>query len=215
MMRRATLHRSMLLVACFSLPVLAGCRIDMHDQPKYETYEASTLFADSSSARQPPEGTVPRTEWGKDSVMETGYDLAGELLAKAPIEINERVLKRGEQRYGMFCGPCHGALGDGLGMIVRRGYKQPPSFHEDRLRTESDGYYFDVITRGFGQMPNYAAQIKVEDRWAIVTYVRALQLSQGAVVDGELRDEVAEQIAAARENHDESTADHAADGESH
>jgi mono/diheme cytochrome c family protein len=124
-------------------------------------------------------GTVARGHLPGDPALETGK--AGTaFVAAVPLPIDAKLLKRGQERYRIYCSPCHGLVGRGDGMIVRRGYRQPPSFHLDRLRAQPAGYFFDVMTAGFGAMPDYAAQVSVADRWAIVAYVRALQLSQNA-----------------------------------
>jgi mono/diheme cytochrome c family protein len=167
--------------ALLALPLLVSlgaCRQDMHDQPKYEAYEASTFFADDTSARPLPEGTVARGQLRADEPFFTGFGADDQPVARIPIPVDERLLVRGRAQYEGFCAPCHDRVGTGQGMVVRRGFKQPSSFHIDRLRAERDGYFFDVISNGFGQMPSYAAQIDPEDRWAVVSYVRALQLSQ-------------------------------------
>lgn len=158
----------------------AGCRVDMHDQPKYEPLEKSTFFADGSSARPLPAHTVARGELQADTVYYTGFGADGKPVAEIPMKVTLATLERGRQDFDTFCSPCHDRVGTGEGMVVRRGYKQPPTYHQDRLRQVADGYIFDVITHGFGQMPSYAAQVPVADRWAIVAYVRALQLSQHA-----------------------------------
>jgi len=161
--------------------LLAGCRQDMHDQPKYEAYERTDFFPDHRASRDPVPGTVARGQLKDDDQLETGR--VGDAFADSfPFPVTLDVVRRGRERYEIFCTPCHGLTGRGNGMVVERGYKAPPSFHVDRLRNERPGYYFDVITRGFGAMPDYAAQIPVRDRWAIVAYVRALQLSQNATV---------------------------------
>jgi mono/diheme cytochrome c family protein len=161
--------------------VTLACRQDMHDQPRYKPLAKSTFFDDQRSARPRVPGTVARGHLPGDPALETGKVGTG-FVAAVPVPIDLPLLKRGEQRYGIYCAPCHGRVGRGDGMIVRRGYRQPPSFHIDRLRAQPAGYFFDVITAGFGAMPDYAAQVSVPDRWAIVAYVRALQLSQNATV---------------------------------
>ena len=158
-----------------------GCRQDMHDQPRYKPLAKSTFFDDQRSARPRVPGTVARGHLPGDPALETGK--AGtSFVAAVPVPIDLPLLKRGAQRYGIYCAPCHGRVGRGDGIVVRRGYRQPPSFHIDRLRAQPAGYIFDVMTAGFGAMPDYAAQVSVPDRWAIVAYVRALQLSQNATV---------------------------------
>jgi len=166
-----------LLSSVFCLLTVAGCRQDMHNQPKYKPLRASTLFADHSSARPLIEGTVARGTLQDDAEFFTGKN--GALPADAlPFELTAQVLDRGEQRFNIFCAPCHDTSGNGRGMIVRRGYRQPPSFHIDRLQQAPLGHFFDVMTNGFGAMPDYRAQVAPRDRWAIAAYVRALQLSQ-------------------------------------
>ena len=161
--------------------VLLGCRQDMHDQPKYTPYRKSDFFGDGRSARPLVSGTVARGQLREDLLFASGK--SGAAFADTfPVPLDEPLLRRGQQRYLIYCAPCHGALGRGDGMIVRRGYRQPSSFHVDRLRQQPAGYFFDVISHGFGAMPDYAAQIPLKDRWAVVAYVRALQLSQHATL---------------------------------
>jgi mono/diheme cytochrome c family protein len=160
--------------------VASGCRQDMHDQPRVKPLGANDFFADGQGARPLPEGTVARGDLREDKAFWTGYTPEGDLLAAPPMPVTRELLVRGRERFDIFCAPCHGATGDGRGMVVRRGYKQPSSYHVDRLRLAPLGYYFDVMTNGFATMPSYAAQIPPEDRWAIAAYLRALQLSQGA-----------------------------------
>ena len=162
------------------LLLLAGCRQDMHDQPRYEPLEASSFFSDGMASRQLPEGTVARGHLGADALFYTGKDAGGQPSAVLPVPVDGKLLTRGRERYDIYCSPCHGRLGDGRGMVARRGFKQPPSFHDDRLRDSPVGYYFDVMTHGFGVMPSYATAVPPADRWAIAAYVRALQLSQRA-----------------------------------
>jgi len=171
-------------VAAAMLTALTGaaaCRQDMHDGPRYKPLQASEIFPDNQSARPIIEGTVPRGFLKDDDVFYTGM-LAGAPVEKIPMPITADVVVRGRERFNIYCSPCHGVAGDGDGMIVKRGYKQPTSYHDPRLRNEKAGYFFDVMTRGFGQMPDYAAQVSPKDRWAIVAYIRALQLSQHASV---------------------------------
>ena len=161
--------------------LVAGCRQDMHDQPRFKPYAKSDFYADQRSARPLVDGTIPRGPRNQDTMLVTGK-VDGAPAAVVPVEITKAVMDRGHQRYDIFCAPCHSRTGLGDGMIVRRGYRKPPTFHQDRLRQAAPGYLFDVITRGFGAMPDYAAQIPVKDRWAIVAYLRALQRSQQAKV---------------------------------
>ena len=174
-------RKSFLLPASVLLLGLAGCRQDMHNSPKAIPLRESVFFRNGSSARPLVEGTVARGTLQDDVSFFTGKNGAAEVDA-LPFALTADVLDRGEQRFNIYCTPCHGPTGRADGMVVRRGYRQPPSFHIDRLRAQSAGYFFDVITAGFGAMPDYAAQVSVPDRWAIVAYVRALQLSQNATV---------------------------------
>ncbi len=159
-----------------------GCRQDMAEQPRYDPLEASTFFADGQSARPLPPGTVARGYLREDTELYTGKS-GKDFTNTFPFPVTRTVLERGQERYNIFCSPCHDRTGSGNGMIVRRGYTPPPSFHQDRLREAPVGYFFDVITNGFGAMPDYAAQIPPRDRWAIVAYIRALQLSQHATLE--------------------------------
>lgn len=159
--------------------LLGACRQDMHNQPKYRGLRPSAFFADGSSARPLVEGTVARGTLDEDEAFFTGkIDKA--TVKEFPFPIDEKVVNRGQDRYNIYCAPCHDRTGSGNGMVVQRGYKQPPSYHQDRLRNADVGYLFDVITNGFGAMPDYRAQIAPRDRWAIVAYIRALQYSQNA-----------------------------------
>jgi mono/diheme cytochrome c family protein len=161
------------------LGILAGCRQDMHDQPRMKTYAMSDFYADLRSERPPVEGTVARGELHEDTYFYTGK-IGSDPGDYMPFPVTEDVLGRGRERYNIYCAPCHSRVGDGNGMVPQRGYKRPPSYHDDRLRKAPLGYFFDVMTNGFGAMPDYAAQISAEDRWKIVAYIRALQLSQNA-----------------------------------
>jgi mono/diheme cytochrome c family protein len=159
----------------------AGCRQDMHNSPKAIPLRESVFFKNGSSARPLVEGTVARGTLQDDVAFFTGKDGAAAVDA-LPFALTAAVLDRGEERFNIYCSPCHGPTGRGDGMIVRRGYRQPPSFHLDRLRQAPLGHFFDTITNGFGAMPDYKAQIAPRDRWAIAAFVRALQLSQHADV---------------------------------
>ena len=167
------------VLAGLSLVMVAGCRQDMHNQPKYRTLRASTFFADGSSARPLVEGTVARGTLQEDTAFFTGK-VGNVAVKELPFPVDEHVLARGQDRYDVFCTPCHDATGSGRGMVVQRGYRQPPSFHDERLRNADAGYFFDVMTNGFGAMPDYRMQLPARDRWAVVAYIRALQLSQNA-----------------------------------
>jgi mono/diheme cytochrome c family protein len=169
------------IFACFALIVVSACRQDMHDQPKYVPLRESTFFGDGRSARPLVEGTVARGHLRDDALLYTGR-VGKEDATAFPFPIDARVLARGRERFDIFCSPCHGRTGQGDGMVVRRGYRRPPSYHQDRLREAPVGHFFDVITNGFGAMPDYASQIAAADRWAIVAYIRALQLSEHATL---------------------------------
>jgi hypothetical protein len=159
----------------------AACRQDMHDQPKYTPLRPSNFFADGRSGRPLVEGTVARGRLEDDSMLYTGKTPDGKhYVDEFPFPVTRDVLATGRTRFDTYCAPCHDRTGNGLGMIVRRGYRRPPSYHIGRLRGVPNGYIYDVITNGFGAMPDYAAQIQVRDRWAVVAYVRALQFSQNA-----------------------------------
>ena len=174
--------RFCLLTSAFCLlTATVACRQDMHDQPKYIPLRQSQFFKDASSARPLVEDTVARGTLQDDVGFFTGKDGAKEVDA-LPFPLTAQVLDRGEQRFNIYCSPCHDNLGTGQGMIVRRGYRQPPTFHIDRLRQAPLGHFVDVMTNGFGAMPDYRAQVAPRDRWAIAAYIRALQLSQHASV---------------------------------
>jgi len=163
-----------------SIALLAGCRIDMHVQPRENPLSRSDFFPDQRSERPPVEGTVARGELHEDSYFYTGKtgNNPGDYM---PFPVTMEVLDRGRERYNIYCSPCHSRLGDGNGFIPSRGFaRKPPSFHIVRLQKAPLGYFYDVITNGFGIMPDYASQITPADRWKIVAYVRALQLSQNA-----------------------------------
>jgi hypothetical protein len=180
------IFRENLCLRAFALSLLlfsiTGCRQDMHDQPKYEPLEKNTFFDDQRASRPLVEGTVARGHLRDNPAYFIGK-IGDQPVTSFPLEVTEELVQRGQSRYNIFCTPCHDVAGKGLGMIVRRGFKRPPSFHIDRLRQSPPGYFYDVITNGFGQMSSYAEQIPVRDRWAITAYIRALQLSQHATMD--------------------------------
>ena len=166
--------RVALLVA---LVLLAGCEKlarNMYDQPRYNPMRESSLFADGTSARAPVPGTVPAGE-EKEAAAKKAQSL--------PYPITMALLRHGRERFDIYCAPCHSPLGDGDGMVARRGFPHPPSYHIDRLRQAPDRHFFDVMTNGYGVMRPYADRVSAEDRWAIVAYIRALQLSQYASVE--------------------------------
>ena len=161
---------------------LVGCRQDMHDAPRYEPLEASTLFIDGRSSRTLVPNTVARGMLREDEHLFQGT-IGGQLTDTFPVPVTADTLARGRERFNVFCAPCHGRTGMGNGMIVQRGFRAPSSFHDERLRTAPVGYYVNVQTNGFGAMSDYSAQVVPADRWAIAAYMRVLQLSQRAVVD--------------------------------
>ena len=166
---------------CAALLLQAACRQDMHDQPRYKPLAVSTFFADGRSARPIPEGTIARDELNDNDSFHTG-SVDGNFMTSIPLPITEATLRRGQERFDIFCSPCHSRLGTGDGMIALRGFKRPADLNSDRVRREPPGYLFQVITNGFGAMPDHRDQIPVEDRWAIVAYIRALELSRGATL---------------------------------
>jgi hypothetical protein len=170
---------SVWLSAC----ALTACRQDMHDQPRYKPLARSDFFADQRSARPKVEGTVARGQLKEDTLLYTGK-VGADFSTLLPFVLDRALLDRGQERFGIYCSPCHGLTGRGDGIVVQRGFRnRPASFHDDRLRTKPAGYFFDVISNGFGAMQDYSAQLAVRDRWAVVAYVRALQLSQNATID--------------------------------
>jgi len=177
----------------------------MHDAPRYDPLEASVVGVKGSSAQPLIAGTVARGQFHDDALMYEGK-VDGQAAQVFPFKIDAAALDRGEDRYNIYCAPCHSKTGDGNGMVVQRGYRQAASFHTDRLRDSHPGYFFDVVTNGFGVMPDYKAQIPVEDRWKIIAYVRALQLSHHATTAdvpagdlGKLDRPASEQMGAGKE----------------
>jgi mono/diheme cytochrome c family protein len=187
------LFASCLLSAC-------GVRFDMQDQPRYKAYKKSDFFADKRASRDPVEGTVARGQLHENKAFYTGKidnpnlnapvatttDATGNTLVSSfpndidefPVPVTKELVDRGQDRYNIYCIVCHGPVGNGDGMIVRRGFPKPPTYHDDRLRNAPVGHFFDVMTNGWGKMNSYAYQIQPADRWAIVAYIRALQVSQ-------------------------------------
>jgi hypothetical protein len=153
----------------------------MHDQPKFIPLRESDFYSDHRSARPIVDNTVARGLLRDDDLLETGK-VNGHDTPDFPFPVTGEVLARGQERFNIYCSPCHDRTGRGSGMIVRRGYRQPPSFHIDRLRQAPVGHFFDVVTNGFGAMPDYRAQVPVHDRWAIIAYIRALQLAGNATL---------------------------------
>jgi mono/diheme cytochrome c family protein len=195
-------HKRFRVVVCASLWLLlicAGCRRDMQDQPKMKPFRGTSFFGDGLSSRQPIEGTVPRGFLRSETAYYTGKKSGtptasptpgtaqpGSTQANTypddvdtfPFPVTKEIVLRGEERYNIFCSVCHGLTGNGDGMVVRRGFRRAASFNDDRLRQAPVGHFFDAMTNGWGAMPSYASQIAVQDRWAIIAYIRALQVSQ-------------------------------------
>jgi mono/diheme cytochrome c family protein len=161
---------------------LTACRQDMHNEPRYKPLAESDFFKDHRSARPMVEGTVARGHLRIDEARYTGK-INGEEIDQFPIPITKEDIERGQTRFNVYCTPCHSRIGDGNGMIVLRGFRQPPSYYSDRLRNEPVGHYFDVITNGFGAMASYASRVQTDDRWRIIAYIRALQLSESASIN--------------------------------
>lgn len=185
------------LSALVALIALAGCEKhmqDMYDQPRYKPLASSSLFADGGASRPKVPGTQvhARGDFSGTSSGRVGVEAAqqwyrDELATNNPYPITLEQLKRGQNRYNIYCAPCHSPAGDGDGFVVRRGFPAPPSYHIDRLREAPDRHFFDVITQGYGIMYSYADRLTPEDRWAVVAYIRALQLSQhtpASMLDG-------------------------------
>lgn len=157
--------------------LLTGCRQDMHNQPRYKPLAQAEFFGDERSARPTIDDTVARGQLHIDSARYTGK-VDGKDVDTIPIQITKADLERGQDRFNIYCTPCHGRLGNGHGMIVSRGLRQPPSYHDERLRTAPIGHFFDVMTNGYGSMYSYASRVAVDDRWRIAAYIRVLQFSQ-------------------------------------
>lgn len=176
------MSRARALAGLLALSLLVGCRQDMHDQAKLQPYEASSFFPDGRASRPPVPGTIPRGRLDLDEHLFLGR-VGGELAPTFPMDVDRALLERGRERYAIFCTPCHGLSGDGDGMIVRRGFKRPESFHLERLREAPPGYFFDVMTRGFGVMYPYDDRLEPADRWAVAAWIRVLQRSQQGSLD--------------------------------
>lgn len=174
--------RSSLLLVIAACLASSACRQDMQDQPRYKPLGENNFFADGRDSRPIPPNTIAVDELNNNDAFHTGA-ANGKFLDTIPLQIDLPLLERGRERFNIYCSPCHGRAGDGNGMVALRGFRAPPSFHSDRLRSVPPGYIFEVISNGYGAMPDYDDQIvDVRDRWAIVAYVRALQLSQDAAL---------------------------------
>jgi mono/diheme cytochrome c family protein len=180
---KTNLHPLLLVAAGSGLALLTGCRQDMHDQPSYKAYAQSSFWPDQRSARPAIDGAVARGKLKTDTRLWKGRAADGTFITGIPMPVTKALLERGQQRYNIYCTPCHGRTGEGEGMIVQRGFKHPPTYHSDRLRQQPPGYIFDVISNGFGSMVSYASRIPMEDRWAITAYVKVLQFSQNATTE--------------------------------
>lgn len=177
-----TMQRTLPVWIATALLTTAGCRLDMHDAPMYEPNEASSFFANGLSSRKPVEGTIARGELIEDPVLKSGQNEDGTFASVVPFEIDAADLDRGQQRFNIYCSPCHGQMGNGKGMIVQRGLKQPTSFHAQRLREMGVGYFYNVATNGYGVMYSYKSRVSMRDRWRIAAYIKALQRSQNATL---------------------------------
>ena len=175
------LEKLMMLTAA-AIFAIAGCRQQMADQPHQRPLEPSNFFDDGMASRPVEPGTVARA--GKEqNGLRFHSKVDGKLVDTFPFEVTMEVLARGQERYEIFCSPCHDRLGTGQGMIVRRGFTPARSFHDPRLRDAPAGHFFEVMTQGFGQMPSYANQLSEQDRWAVIAYIRALQFSRNVRLD--------------------------------
>lgn len=172
---------STIALALVGASLLGACRQDMHDQPRYKAFGQSAFFADGRNVRPQVAGTVARGRLMEDDHFWRGK-IDGKIAESFPMPVTAEILARGKERYTIYCQPCHSPVGDGNGMIVQRGMKRPPSYHIERLQKAPPGYFFDVMTNGFGVMYDYSDRIRPEDRWAIAAYIRVLQQSQNTSV---------------------------------
>jgi len=164
-----------------AMVLCAGCRHDMWEQPKYRPLDPSTFFDDGRSARPIPANTLTYDETDQGDAIEQGTT-NGVFVTTLPVPVDKSLLDRGHDRFDIYCTPCHGLVGDGQGMIAKRGFIQPADLHSDRVRNAPPGYLYAVIAHGYGAMPDYGDELSVHDRWAVVAYVRALELSRNATV---------------------------------
>jgi mono/diheme cytochrome c family protein len=165
-----------------ALSFCTACRQDMQDQPKYKPLGQNRFFPDGRNSRPIPANTIAVDELNDNDAYHVGM-ANGTFIDTIPVTVDAKLLNRGHDRFDIFCSPCHGRLGDGNGMVAQRGVRAPANFHTDRLRSVPPGYIFRVITSGYGGMGDYADQVPVDDRWAIVAYIRALQYSRNASVN--------------------------------
>jgi hypothetical protein len=181
-MARARKARAARMICLSALALLfAGCRMDMHEQPKYLPYEPTTFFDDGRSERPVVPGTVARGHLHLDELLYTGKE-NGAFANRFPFPITRADLERGRQRYNIYCTPCHDYTGSGQGIVVQRGFPPPPSFHIDRLRQAPVGHFFDAMSNGYGSMYSYSSRVEPEDRWRIAAYIRVLQFSEHSTV---------------------------------
>ncbi len=175
------MFRHKIAIALLSMAALSsiGCRQDMHNQPRYKPFAATDFFGDGRSERPTIADTVARGQLRIDQARFTGK-LNGKDIDYFPIQITKADVARGQERFNIYCSPCHGRLGNGHGMVVSRGLREPPSYLEPRLMNAPVGHFFDVMTNGYGAMYSYASRVAPDDRWRIAAYIRALQLSQDA-----------------------------------
>jgi mono/diheme cytochrome c family protein len=202
--RNGFLHKALFVLLISALCLLtSSCRQKMSNQPRYDPYESSDFFADGMAARPRIAGTVARGDISDNPFFDTGK-INGQVADGFPFPVTSEVVDRGQQRFNIYCSECHGRVGDGNGMIPSRGYRRPPSFHTEPLRKRVTGHFYDVMTNGFGSMPPYGTMIPPRDRWAIVAYIKALQLSQNATpndVPADRRAELDHPPAAAAQSH--------------
>jgi hypothetical protein len=176
------MFKMLMLLMTVAILAIAGCRQQMADQPYKRPLEPSNFFDDGMASRPVEPGTVARTGREQNDQQFNGK-VDGKLVDTFPFEVTMEVLARGQERYEIFCSPCHDRLGTGQGMIVRRGFTPARSFHETRLREAPPGHFFEIMTQGFGPMPSYANQLSEHDRWAVIAYIRALQFSRNVRLD--------------------------------
>lgn len=181
----------------FACLLLAGCHKDMYDQPKLKPYSESTFFKDGTSFRPLVADTIARGELKADRHLHYGKDAENDDVTTFPFPVTEEILQRGQQRYRIYCTPCHGETGDGQGMVVKRGLRPPPSYAIDRLKSAPVGHFYDVITNGYGAMYPYGYRVPTNDRWAIVAYIRALQFRHDVKAD-DLSPSLRERLEAAK-----------------
>jgi len=197
---RYTLTVLLALVTMLAMSALVGCtrgsesskppihlNPNMDDQPKYEPQETSFFFKNGADMQTPVEGTVARGELREDIKYFAGKDKSGQFINNIPVPVTKELLKRGKERFGIYCVPCHSRLGDGQGLVIKNGFAKPPTFHIDSVKNMVDGHYYDVITNGIRNMPSYRQQVTVADRWAIVAYIRELQRNYKATT-GDVKD---------------------------